>query len=177
MLTNGRITAKVMTYGAILTELHVPDRDGKPGDVVLGFDTLEGYLAGHPYFGATVGRVANRIARGKFTLDGKDYTLAVNNGPNTLHGGLKGFDKVVWKAEDASGPTGRRSRSPTSARTARRAIPATSPSPSTYTVTATTPLRIDYAATTDKADAGQPDQPQLFQPGRPRLRRRSSATS
>ena len=78
----------------------------RPADVVLGFDTLEGYLAGHPYFGATVGRVANRIARGTFTLDGNDYTLAVNNGPNSLHGGLKGFDKVVWKAEDVSGPDG-----------------------------------------------------------------------
>jgi aldose 1-epimerase len=98
-LTNGKATAKVMTYGAILTELHVPDRDGKTADVVLGFDNLKGYLDVHPYFGATVGRVANRIAKGEFTLYGKTYTLAKNNGPNTLHGGLKGFDKKVWKAE------------------------------------------------------------------------------
>ena len=89
-----------------LTELHVPDRDGKTADVVLGFDNLAAYLAGHPHFGATTGRVANRIAKGKFTLDGKEYKLAVNNGPNSLHGGLKGFDKVVWKAEDVSGPDG-----------------------------------------------------------------------
>ena len=101
-LTNGRVTAKVLTYGGIVSELHVPDRDGKPGDVVLGFDTLDGYLKGHPYFGATVGRFANRIAGGKFSLDGKDYTLAVNNGPNTLHGGLKGFDKAVWKVEKST---------------------------------------------------------------------------
>ena len=102
VLTNGKITAKVMTYGAILTELQVPDRNGKPGDVVLGFDNLASYLAGHPYFGATTGRVANRVAKGRFTLDGKEYKLAVNNGPHSLHGGLKAFDKVVWKAEDAS---------------------------------------------------------------------------
>jgi aldose 1-epimerase len=99
-LTNtAGMTAKVITYGAILTELDVPDRDGKMGDIVLGFDNLKDYLAGHPFFGATVGRVANRIAKGKFTLDGKEYKLAVNNGPNSLHGGRKGFDKVVWKAE------------------------------------------------------------------------------
>src|SRR5205809_27945 len=106
VLTNGKVTAKVMTYGAILTELHVPDRDGKTTDVVLGFDSLEGYLGGHPYFGATVGRFANRIAKGRFTLDGKEYTLAVNNGPNSLHGGLKGFDKQVWKARPVSSPDG-----------------------------------------------------------------------
>ena len=72
---------------AILTELWVPDRNGKPGDVVLGFDNLAGYLAGHPHFGATTGRVANRVAKGQFTLDGNEYKLAVNNGPNSLHGG------------------------------------------------------------------------------------------
>ena len=87
VLTNGKMTAKVMTYGAILTELLVPDRNGKIGDVVLGFDNLAAYLAGHPHFGATTGRVANRIAKGSFTLDGKEYKLAVNNGPNSLHGG------------------------------------------------------------------------------------------
>ena len=90
-LSNGQITAKVMTYGAILTDLETPDRNGKMANVVLGFDTLEGYLGAHPYFGATVGRVANRIGGARFSLDGKDYTLAANNGPNTLHGGLKGF--------------------------------------------------------------------------------------
>ena len=102
VLKNGKITVKVMTYGAIITEIDAPDRNGKEDDVVLGFDSLEGYLGKHPYFGATVGRVANRIAKGKFTLGGQEYTLAVNNGPNTLHGGLKGFDKVVWKAEEVT---------------------------------------------------------------------------
>jgi aldose 1-epimerase len=96
-LNNGRgITAKITNYGALLTELHLPDRNGESADVALGFDTLDGYLAGHPYFGCTVGRVANRIANGKFTLDGKEYTLATNIGPNHLHGGEKGFDKKVW---------------------------------------------------------------------------------
>ena len=85
-LTNANgLVAKISTYGAILTELHVPDKNGKSADVVLGFDKLDAYLAGHPYFGATVGRVANRIAKGKFSLDGKEYTLATNNGPNALH--------------------------------------------------------------------------------------------
>jgi aldose 1-epimerase len=102
VLSNGKLTAKVMTYGAILTELHVPDRNGRLADVVLGFDNLDAYLAGHPHFGATTGRVANRIAKGRFTLDGKEYKLAVNNGPNSLHGGLKGFDKVVWKGQEVS---------------------------------------------------------------------------
>jgi aldose 1-epimerase len=99
-LTNGSgLVAKITNYGAIITEMHVPDRSGKTGDVVLGFDNLEQYLKSHPYFGATVGRVANRIAKGRFTLEGKTYQLAINNGTNHLHGGLKGFDKVVWKAE------------------------------------------------------------------------------
>jgi aldose 1-epimerase len=103
-LTNAAgLVAKVADYGTIITELHVPDRSGRNGDIVLGFDSLEKYLKGHPYFGCTVGRVANRIAKGRFTLDGKTYTLAVNNGPNHLHGGLKGFDKVVWKAQPQQG--------------------------------------------------------------------------
>src|SRR5512138_3176050 len=97
------LIAKVTDYGTIITELHVPDRTGALSDVVLGFDNLEQYLQGHPYFGCTVGRVANRIAKGKFVLEGRTYQLAVNNGPNHLHGGLKALDKVVWKAEPQSG--------------------------------------------------------------------------
>ncbi len=93
------IAVKIMTYGAIMTSVVVPDRHGKPGEVQLGFDTLDEYLKGHPYFGAICGRVANRIAGGRFTVDGKQYRLATNNGPNHLHGGEKGFDKVVWKAK------------------------------------------------------------------------------
>lgn len=103
-LTNAHgLSAKITNYGTIITELHVPDRHGQFGDIVLGFDKLDPYLKGHPYFGCTVGRYANRIANGRFQLDGKMYQLAVNNGPNHLHGGLKGFDKVVWKAEPLPG--------------------------------------------------------------------------
>ena len=92
---NGMVV-KITNYGAIITSILVPDRNGKLGDVVLGYDSLGGYVANNPYFGCIAGRYANRIAKGKFTLDGKEYTLAVNNGNNHLHGGLKGFDKVVW---------------------------------------------------------------------------------
>jgi len=103
-LTNahGRV-AKVTDYGTILTELHVPDHAGKLGDVVLGLDSLAAYLAGHPYLGCTVGRFANRIARGRFTLDGRTYQLATNNGPNALHGGVQGFDKALFHAEPQAG--------------------------------------------------------------------------
>ena len=96
------VVAKITNYGALLTSLHLPDRDGKLSDVVLGFDNLQGYLDGHPYFGCTVGRVANRIANGKFNLGGQEYTLATNNAPNHLHGGDHGFDKKVWTVLEAS---------------------------------------------------------------------------
>jgi aldose 1-epimerase len=151
VLTNSKgMTAKVMTYGAILTELHVPDRDGKPGDVVLGFDDLRGYLAGHPHFGATVGRVANRIARGRFTLDGKEYHLAVNNGPNALHGGLKGFDKVIWSAEPAEAKDGVAVRFRYRSPDGEEGYPGNLSVAVTYTLTEENALRLDYAATTDK---------------------------
>ena len=106
-LTSGRgLEARLMTYGATLVSLKVPDRQGIPGDVTLGFDTLEGYLGSGAYFGATIGRVANRIAGARFTLEGREYALAANDGRNHLHGGVRGFDKVVWSAEpvrDAEG--------------------------------------------------------------------------
>jgi aldose 1-epimerase len=151
VLKNGKMTAKVMTYGAILTELDVPDRDGKVADVVLGFDNLAGYLAGHPYFGATTGRVANRIAGGKFTLDGHEFKLAVNNGPNSLHGGLKAFDKVVWKAEDASGPGGPAVKLTYLSPDGEEGYPGNLAVTVTYTVTSDNELKIDYTAVTDKA--------------------------
>jgi aldose 1-epimerase len=103
LTTANGLVARITNYGTILTELHVPDRKGRLCDVVLGFDNLAQYLKGHPYFGCTVGRVANRIAGGKFRLGGKTYSLAVNNGPNALHGGIKGFDKVRWKATPLRG--------------------------------------------------------------------------
>lgn len=144
--------AKVTDYGAILTELWVPDAKGNGTNVVLGFDNLEQYRKGHPFFGATTGRFANRIAHGKFTLDGKEYTLATNNGPNHLHGGVQGFDKKVWKSRPLSeteeavaveftytSPDG------------EEGYPGTLTTRVTYTLTADNELRIDYHATTDKA--------------------------
>lgn len=151
VLKNGKMTAKVITYGAIITELHVPDAKGKTTDVVLGFDHLEGYLAGHPYFGAAVGRVANRVAKGKFTLDGKEYSLAVNNGANSLHGGLKGFDKVVWKAEEVANPAGPSLKLTYVSKDGEEGYPGNLTVTVTYTVTEDDALRIDYTATTDKA--------------------------
>ncbi len=149
-LSQGGMTAKVMTYGATLTALEVPDKSGKPADVVLGFDTLEGYLAGHPFFGSTTGRVANRIAKGKFTLDGKEYKLAVNNPPNTLHGGLKAIDKVVWKAVDASGPDGPAVKLTYTSPHGEEGFPGNLTISVTYTLTSDRALKIDYQATTDK---------------------------
>lgn len=146
------MVAKVTEYGAILTELWVPNKSGRAGNVVLGFDNLAQYVKGHPFFGATAGRVANRIAKGRFTLDGKDYSLAVNNGPNHLHGGAKGFDKRVWKSRAL----------PVTAHEAAVELTYVSPDgeegyPGTltvtvvYTLTDENELRIDYTATTDKA--------------------------
>lgn len=101
LLRNERgMSIAVINYGAIVTEVNVPDKTGASVNVTLGFDDLEGWLQSAPYFGATVGRFANRIAGAKFSLGGQEYTLAANNGPNHLHGGLKGFDKVVWTAEE-----------------------------------------------------------------------------
>ena len=93
------MVVKIMTYGGIISELRVPDRSGAVQNVVLGFEVLEPYLLGHPHFGAITGRVANRVARARFDLDGKHYSLAANNGANHLHGGSKGFDKKVWTPE------------------------------------------------------------------------------
>lgn len=100
------IEAKIMTYGATLLSLKTPDRSGRLANIVLGFDSLQPYLDGVPYFGATVGRYANRIARGKFAIDGKSFQLSLNDGPNSLHGGARGFDKQVWSADaSADGST------------------------------------------------------------------------
>src|SRR5262245_61316547 len=93
------LVAKITNYGGIIVSILAPDQNGKLGDVVLGFETLADYLKPHPFLGALTGRYANRIAGGKFRLNNVEYTLVQNNGPNHLHGGLKGFDKVVWQAE------------------------------------------------------------------------------
>ncbi len=100
LINENDMVVKLTNYGGIVTSILVPDNKHNFDDIVLGFDSLNNYLTGHPYFGAIVGRYANRIANGKFTLEGKEYTLAANNGKNHLHGGIKGFDKVVWDSKD-----------------------------------------------------------------------------
>jgi aldose 1-epimerase len=153
-LTNRQgMVAKVMTYGATLTELIVPDKSGTRANVVLGFDTIEPYLAGTPYFGATVGRVGNRIAKGTFTLGGKTYKLATNNGPNHLHGGIKGFDKVVWKAEVFQSNVGQAVKFTYRSVDGEEGYPGNLDATVIYTLTdvGAGELRIDYTATTDQA--------------------------
>lgn len=143
------IEIKATNYGGIITSIVVPDRNGRPGDIVLGFDDLQAYVKDSPYFGAIVGRYGNRIAKGHFTLDGHTYTLAVNNGPNHLHGGLKGFDKVIWHAEPLAGSTGLvlSRRSPDG----EEGYPGNLDVRVTYRLTDDNRLVIDYHATTDKA--------------------------
>lgn len=152
VLTNAHgCVAKIMTYGATVTELWVPDKAGKLGDVVLGFDSLDGYLAGCPYFGAVVGRVANRIALGKFTLDGATYTLAINNGRNALHGGLKGFDKVVWSARVVRSSEGPSVEFSYLSKDKEEGYPGNLRVAVVYTWTDSNALKIEYRATCDKA--------------------------
>jgi aldose 1-epimerase len=146
---NGMV-AKVITYGALLTELHVPDRNGKLADVALGFPKLEQYMGDHPYFGATIGRVGNRIAKGTFSLNGKTYTLAANNGPNHLHGGLKGFDKRVWKAQPVQVTGGTAVKFTYVSPDGEEGYPGTLTSSVTYTLTDKNELRLDYVANTDQ---------------------------
>jgi aldose 1-epimerase len=143
--------ATVTNYGGIVTSLEVPDRAGRPGDVVLGFDSLEGYLRGSPYFGAIVGRYANRIAGARFTLDGRAHRLAANDGANALHGGARGFDKVVWEATPFpdSAPAGLRLHYVSA--DGEEGYPGRLDVTVTYEVTNANELRITYRATTDKA--------------------------
>jgi len=146
--SNG-MAARITNYGAILTELQVPDQHGKPGNVVLGFDSLESYLKGHPFFGAIAGRVANRIARAEFTLDGQRYPLAANNGPNHLHGGKKGFDKVVWDAESSESPRGPAITLTYVSKHSDEGYPGTVTATVVYTLTHDNELRVDMKANTD----------------------------
>jgi aldose 1-epimerase len=149
--TNG-VVAKITNYGGILTELHVPDKSGKNADVVLGYKTVDEYIKASPYFGALIGRYGNRIAKGKFTLDGKEYTLATNNGPNHLHGGKVGFDKKVWNVEAAEhhGDTGPMLKLSYSSADGEEGYPGKLDVVVTYTLTNDNALRIDYEAKTDK---------------------------
>jgi len=142
------MTVSVMTYGAAVVNLIVKDRDGNFSDVALGYDSLDGYLKKSPYFGAIVGRYGNRIKDGKFTLDGKVYTLARNNGPNSLHGGLKGFDKVVWDADIVD--DGKAVRFTYMSKDGEEGYPGNLAVAVTYRVRADDALQIDYSVVTDK---------------------------
>jgi aldose 1-epimerase len=150
-LTNDHgMRVAITNYGGIITEIIVPDREGKTADVTLGFTKAEDYAAGHPYFGAITGRYANRIAGGAFQLDGKSYTLAKNNETNHLHGGLKGLDKQIWKAEAKTTPSGPslvlRHTSPDGT----EGYPGNLAMTVTYTLTADNGIEMRYEATTDQ---------------------------
>jgi aldose 1-epimerase len=147
--TNG-LKAKIMTYGGILVSLEVPDRNGKLADVVLGYEKLEGYLRNNPFFGATVGRYANRIANGEFTLDGTKYSLAKNNGNNHLHGGIKGFDKVVWSAESFKEKDAVGLKLTYVSKDGEEGYPGNLTCTVTYTLTDDNGLKISFDALTDK---------------------------
>jgi aldose 1-epimerase len=144
------VEAKITNYGGTVVSLTAPDRNGKFGDVVLGFDSLSSYLTKSPFFGCIIGRYGNRIAKGKFQLNGKEYTLALNNGPNHLHGGIKGFDKVVWKAEPVSLRDGTGLKLSYVSGDGEEGYPGTLNVTVQYTLTDSNELKIDYTATTDK---------------------------
>jgi aldose 1-epimerase len=151
-LTNARgMEVRAMTYGGIIVSIKVPDRTGKLDDVTLGFDSLDAYLAGHPYFGAIIGRYGNRIGQARFSLDGVEYKLAVNNGPNALHGGLKGFDKVVWQAESLDKKDSVGVVFSYTSPDGEEGYPGNLNVKVTYTLTDKNELILDYHATTDKA--------------------------
>jgi aldose 1-epimerase len=143
-------TATILEYGATLQGFWVPDKVGKFADVVLGYDGLEGYLGPHPYFGGTIGRVANRIAKGKFTLDGKEFSMALNNGPNSLHGGKEGFNRKVWKGEIVKRPNAISVRFTYVSPDGEEGFPGTLKATVTYTLTDENELKIDYTGSSDK---------------------------
>ncbi|HJZ82345.1 MAG TPA: aldose epimerase family protein, partial [Pyrinomonadaceae bacterium] len=142
--------AKITNYGGIVTSLKVPDSKGKFDDIVLGFDNLDAYLKGHPYFGALIGRYGNRIAKGRFKLNRVEYKLAVNNGENHLHGGIKGFDKVVWKARGFKVANGAAVELTYLSKDGEEGYPGNLSVKVVYTLTNANELKIDYSATTDK---------------------------
>lgn len=149
LTNNAGAKVGIIEYGGIVVSLEVPDRDGNLGDVVLGFDTLEDYVADTPYFGAITGRYANRIAKGRFEIDGEAYELPVNNGPNSLHGGIKGFDKVVWQGTPTAAGDGVEMTYVSA--DGEEGYPGELSSKVTYTWTDDNELQIDYEASTDKA--------------------------
>ncbi len=151
LMNNKGLTARITNYGGIIVSLDAPDRNGRPADIVLGFDTLDGYLKGNPYFGAIIGRYGNRIGGAKFTLDGREYKLTANEGANILHGGKKGFDKVVWKIEKAEAKDDKAElKLSYTSKDGEEGFPGNLKCVVTYTITADNKLEMKYDATTDK---------------------------
>ncbi|MCM4157304.1 aldose epimerase family protein [Gramella sp. AN32] len=140
----------VISYGGIITSLKVPDKNGEYKDVVLGFDNIQDYENGSPYFGAIIGRYGNRIAKGRFSLDGKEYKLDTNDGPNSLHGGNKGFDKVLWNIEPSSGEDEASLELSYTSKDGEGGYPGNLETTVTYTLNSNNELHIKYEATTDK---------------------------
>jgi aldose 1-epimerase len=150
-LRNGAgVEAKVLTYGGIILSLKTPDRTGTLDDVVLGFDDLPSYMTKSPYFGCIIGRYGNRIAKGRFKLDGKEYKLATNNGPNHLHGGVKGWDKQIWAASPTQDAEGVHVTLTYTSADGEEGYPGTVKAIVKYTLNDQNQLTVDYQATTDK---------------------------
>ena len=150
-LTNAHgMEAKITNYGGVVVSLKAPDRNGKMDDVVLGYDNLDGYLNDKRYFGGIIGRYGNRIAKGKFSLNGQTYTLATNNGENHLHGGIKGFDKQIWQASEVNDPKGASLKLTYLSKDGEEGYPGNLSVTVVYTLTNDNELKIDYSATTDK---------------------------
>src|SRR5438105_7054710 len=150
-LTNkNAVEAAITTYGGAVVSLKVPDRNGKLGDGVLGFDSVDGYVEGKSYFGAIIGRYGNRIGHAQFTLDGKTYTLAKNNVENSLHGGTKGFNKMVWKAKEIPAKDGQALELTDLSKDGEERFPGNLKVRVVYTLTDSNELKIEYSATTDK---------------------------
>src|SRR5215467_12986877 len=140
----------ISTYGGVVVSLKVPDRHRKLGDVVLGFDSVDGYVSDKSYFGAIIGRYGNRIGHAQFTLDGKTYTLAKNNGENTLHGGIKGFNKAIWTAKEVPAKDGQALELTYLSKDGEEGFPGNLHVRVVYTLTDSNELKIEYSATTDK---------------------------
>jgi len=149
-LTNKNgLVAKITNFGATVVELHVPDKAGTLADIVLGFDNVEAYAAGGPYFGAIVGRVANRIGNARFMLDGKAYPLVANDKPHHLHGGRRGWDKVVWNASQADTAAGPSLELTYVSKDGEEGYPGTVSAKTIYTLTNDNELKVEMQATTD----------------------------
>jgi len=151
LVNSNGLRAKIMTYGAAMVSLEIPDRTGQMGDILLGYDNLDGYVKNSPYFNCIVGRYGNRIAKGKFTLDGKEYTLATNNGENHLHGGNRGFDKYLWQAEPFKNDNEVGLKLGMLSPDGDEGYPGNLLVNVVYALTNDNQLRIDYLAATDRA--------------------------